>query len=76
MFGAGDGTRTRNLLITSQLLYQLSYASTSVTLPKALSTEKKCEVFCINEFARHVKTICKTIRKNYTIMLASEITGN
>jgi hypothetical protein len=26
--GAGDGTRTRNLLITSQLLYQLSYAST------------------------------------------------
>src|SRR5512137_2492574 len=25
--GAGDGTRTRNLLITSQLLYQLSYAS-------------------------------------------------
>ena len=27
--GAGDGTRTRNLLITSQLLYQLSYASNS-----------------------------------------------
>ena len=27
MSGAGDGTRTRNLLITSQLLYQLSYAS-------------------------------------------------
>jgi hypothetical protein len=25
--GAGDGTRTRNLLITSQLLCQLSYAS-------------------------------------------------
>jgi hypothetical protein len=25
--GAGDGTRTRNLLITSQLLFQLSYAS-------------------------------------------------
>ena len=24
--GAGDGTRTRDLLITSQLLYQLSYA--------------------------------------------------
>ena len=29
--GAGDGTRTRNLLITSQLLYQLSYASTHTT---------------------------------------------
>src|SRR6266704_1075882 len=26
-YGAGDGTRTRNLLITSQLLCQLSYAS-------------------------------------------------
>ena len=25
--GAGEGTRTRNLLITNQLLYQLSYAS-------------------------------------------------
>ena len=25
--GAGGGTRTRNLLITNQLLYQLSYAS-------------------------------------------------
>ena len=25
-FGAGDGTRTRDLLITNQLLYQLSYA--------------------------------------------------
>ena len=32
--GAGDGTRTRNLLITSQLLYQLSYAS------KPLSQER------------------------------------
>jgi hypothetical protein len=27
--GAGNGTRTRNLLITNQLLYQLSYASTA-----------------------------------------------
>ncbi len=26
-FGAGDGTRTRDLLITNQLLYQLSYTS-------------------------------------------------
>ena len=25
--GAGDGTRTRDLLITNQLLYRLSYAS-------------------------------------------------
>ena len=28
--GAGDGTRTRNLLITNQLLCQLSYASTKL----------------------------------------------
>lgn len=27
--GAGDGTRTRNLMITNQLLYQLSYAGLS-----------------------------------------------
>ena len=27
--GAGDGTRTRDLLITNQLLYQLSYAGDS-----------------------------------------------
>ena len=26
-YGAGDGTRTRDLLITNQLLYQLSYTS-------------------------------------------------
>ena len=25
--GAGDGTRTRNLLITNQMLYRLSYTS-------------------------------------------------
>jgi hypothetical protein len=30
--GAGDGTRTRDLLITNQLLYQLSYASTTLEL--------------------------------------------
>ncbi len=28
--GAGDGTRTRNLLITNQLLYRLSYASSEI----------------------------------------------
>ena len=28
--GAGDGNRTRNLLITNQLLCQLSYASTKL----------------------------------------------
>ena len=27
IYGAGDGTRTRDLLITNQLLYQLSYTS-------------------------------------------------
>ncbi len=30
--GAGDGTRTRNLLITNQLLCQLSYTSTKAIL--------------------------------------------
>lgn len=32
VFRAGDGTRTRNLLITNQLLYQLSYTSTKSSL--------------------------------------------
>ena len=27
LFGAGDVTRTRDLLITSEMLYQLSYTS-------------------------------------------------
>src|SRR4029453_18026135 len=31
--GAGDGTRTRNLLITNQLLYPLSYASAETIDP-------------------------------------------
>ena len=35
--GAGDGTRTRNLLITNQLLCQLSYTS---TISMVVSEEK------------------------------------
>src|SRR5262245_1197685 len=34
--GAGDGTRTRNLLITNQLLYQLSYASRGKTKTRGI----------------------------------------
>ena len=44
--GAGDGTRTRNLLITSQLLYQLSYASAKnllYTIFATGSSNKKAE---------------------------------
>ena len=37
-YGAGDGTRTRNLLITNQLLCQLSYTS---TVSMVLSEEEK-----------------------------------
>ncbi len=33
-YGASDGTRTRNLLITSQLLYQLSYAGNFIWRPQ------------------------------------------
>ena len=32
LLGAGDGNRTRDLLITNQLLYQLSYAGARVQL--------------------------------------------
>ena len=38
--GAGDGTRTRNLLITNQLLCQLSYTST-VNIGR--TSGKKCD---------------------------------
>ena len=45
--GAGDGTRTRNLLITNQLLCQLSYASTKLVmvqiLRKIVATRKGLE---------------------------------
>ncbi len=33
--GADEGTRTPNLLITNQLLYQLSYVSTLAKLPES-----------------------------------------
>ena len=36
--GAGDGTRTRDLLITSQLLYLLSYASDAKNAPVKKAT--------------------------------------
>ncbi len=45
--GAGDGTRTRNLLITNQLLCQLSYASLSSDRPPSPSgTLRSLARFC------------------------------
>ena len=45
--GAGDGTRTYNLLITNQLLCQLSYASTkllgALVFLKKVATRKGLE---------------------------------
>ncbi len=46
--GAGDGTRTRDRLITNQLLYQLSYASSYSTVARAgilFTLEIKCNYF-------------------------------
>ena len=42
--GAGDGTRTRSLLITNQLLYQLSYTSLANNPSPTASTT--CPTFC------------------------------
>jgi hypothetical protein len=44
--GAGDGTRTRNLLITNQLLYRLSYASKRLLYKTVFSTsyQEPCQV--------------------------------
>ena len=41
--GAGDGTRTRNLLITNQLLCQLSYTSKSTQPAKKMATRMGLE---------------------------------
>jgi hypothetical protein len=40
MPGAGDRSRTRDLLITSQLLYQLSYASLNMDLVNQLGNRR------------------------------------
>ncbi len=45
LHGAGDGTRTRNLLITNQLLCQLSYTS---MLCCFLTYFQASPVFCAN----------------------------
>ena len=39
--GAGNGTRTRGLLITNELLYQLSYTS------KQIYTKERITLFCV-----------------------------
>ena len=39
--GAGDATRTRNLLITNQLLCQLSYASTKLLRESQFLSSRK-----------------------------------
>jgi hypothetical protein len=43
IYGAGDGIRTRDLLITSQLLYQLSYTSIFIVFIFKLATWKGLE---------------------------------
>ncbi len=43
--GAGDGTRTRDLLITNQLLYQLSYTSICGALGRNRTTDT--EIFSL-----------------------------
>ncbi len=49
--GAGDGTRTRNLLITNQLLCQLSYASGVLSMLKHITTSDRIvQAFEINSF--------------------------
>ena len=58
--GAGDGTRTRNLLITSQLLCQLSYASAKKRYTRYLTHgqaffKQKVEATLINYFVAGVK---------------------
>ena len=54
--GAGGRTRTPDLLITNQLLYQLSYTSVS-TLDYYITNKNLCQVkFSI--FLKNFKTVC------------------
>lgn len=41
MYGAGDGNRTRDLLITNQLLYRLSYTSQRLSIIDGYLTLEK-----------------------------------
>ena len=51
LFGAGGRTRTPDLLITNQLLYQLSYTSEFLTLDyNIISKVGLSTVFCKNSF--------------------------
>ena len=45
-FGAGDGTRTRDLLITNQLLYQLSYTS---ILMDGSNRARTCDILLVRQ---------------------------
>ena len=66
-FGAGDGTRTRDLLITNQLLYQLSYASANsdnVLISKTQpASDDSCVMSCYGA-AEELRVIaeCRTPR--------------
>jgi hypothetical protein len=62
--GAGDGTRTRDLLITNQLLYQLSYASPEFALvflgqEILLTSQKKLNSSC------HASSLGRSCERTY-----------
>ena len=44
LYGAGDRIRTRDRLITNQLLYQLSYASFNRTKPLIKHRDGSCNL--------------------------------
>ena len=55
-FGAGNGTRTRDLLITNELLYRLSY--TSIQHGKNLNSFRDHFIFIIHqEFVKVIVTV-------------------
>ena len=44
LIGAGDGSRTRDLLITNQLLYQLSYAGWDWIRARPIAPLRHCSI--------------------------------
>ena len=63
-YGATEGTRTPDLLITNQLLYQLSHSSIFDSSPKG---DEQNLLFSIADFARFVKSyFTRNARKRHS----------
>jgi hypothetical protein len=52
--GAGNRNRTRDPLITNQVLYQLSYTGTGIAAPPLASKHAKGPALCLGDIMGHL----------------------